>query len=92
MSKPKSKNNSVAVLGFNDGLAGQTTEWFEETTGLEIVLFIDENESLGEFCKPELVKQRPNKRFEYPADNKFKGSSGGLVTKGKPKLATKGWK
>ena len=25
-------------------------------------------------------------------DNKFKGSSGGLVTKGKPKLATKGWK
>ena len=73
MSKPKSKNNSVAVLGFNDGLAGQTTEWFEETTGLEIVLFIDENESLGEFCKPELVKQRPNERFEYPADNKFKG-------------------
>ena len=73
MSKSKSKNNSVAVLGFNDGLAGQTTEWFEETTGLEIALFIDENESLDEFCKPELVKQRPNERFEYPANNKFKG-------------------
>jgi UDP-N-acetylbacillosamine N-acetyltransferase len=73
MSKSKSKNNSVAVLGFNDGLAGQTAEWFEETTGLEIAVFIDESESFDIFCAPELVKQRPNERFEYPANNIFKG-------------------
>jgi sugar O-acyltransferase (sialic acid O-acetyltransferase NeuD family) len=73
MPKSKSKDNSVAVIGFNDGLAGQTAEWFEEATGLEIALFVDDNKSLDEFCKPELVKQRPNERFEYPANNLFKG-------------------
>ncbi len=73
MSKSKSKNNSVAIVGFNDGLAGQTAEWFEEATGLEIALFVDDNKSLDEFCRPELVKQRPNERFEYPANNLFKG-------------------
>ncbi len=73
MPKLKSKKKSVAVIGFNDGLAGQTAEWFEETTGLEIALYIDESESLDEFCRPELVKQRPNIRFEYPTNSLFKG-------------------
>ncbi|MBT7790802.1 MAG: hypothetical protein HN757_18230, partial [Calditrichaeota bacterium] len=50
----KSKKTTVAVIGFNDGLAGQTAEWFEAVTGLEIALFIDESESLEEFCNPEL--------------------------------------
>ena len=65
--------STVAVIGFNDGLAGQTSEWFEKTTGLEIALFIDESESLVDFCRPELAKQRTNKRFEYPTNNVFKG-------------------
>jgi UDP-N-acetylbacillosamine N-acetyltransferase len=73
MSKSKYKNNAVAVIGFNDGLAGQTTEWFEETTGLEIAVFIDESESIDKFCSPELAKQRPNEKFEYPANNLFQG-------------------
>lgn len=73
MTKSKSKNEFVAVIGFNDGLAGQTAEWFEQVTGFEIALFIDENESLEEFCRPELLSQRPNKRFEYPANDLFKG-------------------
>lgn len=63
----------MAVVGFNDGLAGQTAEWFEKTTGLEIALFIDESESLDIFCSPELMKQRPNKSFEYPRNKLFKG-------------------
>jgi UDP-N-acetylbacillosamine N-acetyltransferase len=73
MFKPKSNANSVAVFGFNDGLAGQTIDWFEKSTGLDVALFIDESKSIDEFCDPVLVKQRPNKRFEYPADNMFKG-------------------
>jgi sugar O-acyltransferase (sialic acid O-acetyltransferase NeuD family) len=70
-SIPKSK--AVAVIGFNDGLAGQTAEWFEQTTGLVIALFIDESESLKEFCSPELLSQRPNEKFEYPKNDLFKG-------------------
>ena len=47
--------------------------------------------------KPKYKDRRPwrgkDSGFtERDPDNKFKGSSGGLVTKGKPKLATKGWK
>ena len=73
MANSKSKKKPVAVIGFNDGLAGQTAEWFEQVTGFEIALFIDENESLEEFCHPELLSQRPNKRFEYPKMGSFKG-------------------
>ena len=73
MTKLKTENKSVAVIGFNDGLAGQTAEWLSEVTGLEIVLFVDENESLEKFCSPELLDQRPSKRFEYPKNNQFKG-------------------
>jgi len=75
MYKTKSKKNSVAVIGFNDGLAGQTAKWFEETTGLEIALFIDESEAIVDFCRSDLKKQRPNERFEYPSKNSFKGRS-----------------
>jgi sugar O-acyltransferase (sialic acid O-acetyltransferase NeuD family) len=73
MAPSKSKNDSVAVIGFNDGLAGQTAEWFEAVAGLEIALFVDESESLEEFCSPELLSQRPNERFEYPNNGLFKG-------------------
>jgi sugar O-acyltransferase (sialic acid O-acetyltransferase NeuD family) len=73
MVKSKSKDKSVAVIGFNDGLAGQTAEWFYSATGLEIVLFVDECGSIDEFCSPELMSQRPNKRFEYPKNKTFKG-------------------
>ena len=73
MSPSKSKDKSVAIIGFNDGLAGQTFEWFEQTTDFYISLFIDESESLEDFCNPELTSQRSNKRFEYPAKDSFKG-------------------
>jgi sugar O-acyltransferase (sialic acid O-acetyltransferase NeuD family) len=69
----KTKNKSVAIIGFNDGLAGQTAEWFERSTGLEIALFVDEGNFLEEYHSPELLSQRPNKRFEYPSKNLFKG-------------------
>lgn len=63
----------MAIIGFNDGMAGQTAEWLEPVTGLKIALFIDDDESLEKFCSPELLSQRPNKRFEYPKNNLFKG-------------------
>lgn len=75
MNSSKSKRIPVAVIGFNDGLAGQTMDWLEQTTDFYISLFIDENESVEDFCSPELSNQRPNKRFEYPAKDSFKGRS-----------------
>jgi UDP-N-acetylbacillosamine N-acetyltransferase len=73
LNSSQNKDKSVAIIGFNDGLAGQTFDWFEQTTGFHISLFIDESESLEYFCNPELANQRPNKRFEYPAKDSFKG-------------------
>jgi len=73
MNSSKNKDKSVAIIGFNDGLAGQTFDWFEKTKYSHISLFIDESESLEDFCNPELTNQRPNKRFEYPAKDSFKG-------------------
>jgi sugar O-acyltransferase (sialic acid O-acetyltransferase NeuD family) len=73
MTSSSSKSKSVAVIGFNDGLAGQTFDWFEQSTDFYISLFIDESESLEDFCSPELSKQRPNKRFEYPTHDSYKG-------------------
>jgi UDP-N-acetylbacillosamine N-acetyltransferase len=73
MNSSKNKDKSVAIIGFNDGLAGQTFDWFEQTTGSHISLFIDESESLEDFCNSELTNQRQNKRFEYPAKDSFKG-------------------
>ena len=73
MSNSQSNSKLVAVIGFNDGLAGQTVNWFEKTTGLEVALFIDESNSFEEFSKPDLLKQRPNKKFEYPKNDLFMG-------------------
>jgi UDP-N-acetylbacillosamine N-acetyltransferase len=73
MNSSQNKDKSVAIIGFNDGLAGQTFDWFEQITGSHISLFIDESESLEDFCNPELANQRPNKRFEYPGKDSFKG-------------------
>ena len=40
MTKSKSKKTTVAVIGFNDGLAGQTAEWFEAVADFHYVLAI----------------------------------------------------
>ena len=73
MNSSKAKKISIAVIGFNDGLAGQTFQWLEQTTDFHVSLFIDEDESLEGFCRPQLTNQRPNKRFEYPGEDSFKG-------------------
>jgi len=73
MNSAKAKKISIAVIGFNDGLAGQTLGWFEQTTDFLVSLFIDESESLEDFCSPQLTNQRPNKKFEYPGQDSFKG-------------------
>lgn len=65
--------NSVAVLGFHDGSAGQVAEWFEGATGYHIACFV--HESADEFTvDPEAEnRKRRSQRTEFPAGGRFKG-------------------
>jgi serine O-acetyltransferase len=67
------RKNSVAVLGFHEGLAGQTSEWFEKATGYHIACYVHEA------AKPLIVdvaaenKKRVNRSFEYPKKESYRG-------------------
>jgi len=64
--------NSVAVIGFHDGLAGQVETWFEELTGYHIACFVHDAESLSVNIEEENSK-RVSQRMDYPVNNSFKG-------------------
>jgi sugar O-acyltransferase (sialic acid O-acetyltransferase NeuD family) len=65
--------NSVAVLGFHDGSAGQVASWFEEVTGYHIACFVHEaSEPLNIDVAAE-NRKRVTTRMEYPTGTAFKG-------------------
>jgi serine O-acetyltransferase len=67
------RNNSVAILGFHDGSAGQIETWFEEVTGYHIACFVLE---AAEPLKVDIGlenKKRVSQRTEFPVNNTFKG-------------------
>ena len=67
------KPNSVAILGFHDGSAGQIETWFEETTGFHIACFVHEAaEPMNIDVAAENAK-RVTARMEYPTLSTFKG-------------------
>ncbi|MCE5181925.1 MAG: UDP-3-O-(3-hydroxymyristoyl)glucosamine N-acyltransferase [Betaproteobacteria bacterium] len=67
------KLNSVAILGFHDGSAGQVEAWFEEATGYHIACFVHEAaEPLNIDVAAENAK-RATRRMEYPTLTTFKG-------------------
>ncbi len=65
--------NSVAVLGFHDGNAGQVETWFEDVTGYHIACFVHEA------AEPIIIdvaaenKRRVSQRLVYPTRDTFKG-------------------
>jgi sugar O-acyltransferase (sialic acid O-acetyltransferase NeuD family) len=67
------KKNSVAVLGFHDGSAGQIEEWFEETTGYHIACFVHEAAEPFDIDVAAENMKRVTKLMEYPTRNSFKG-------------------
>lgn len=64
--------NSVAVLGFIDGVAGQIDKWFEDVTGLQIACFVHEAESF-EVDPVSENRKRVSQRTEYPVEGAFRG-------------------
>lgn len=65
--------NSVAVLGFHDGVAGQIETWFEEVTGYHIACFVLEAEKPPEIDVEAQNRARVCQRLEYPTRDSFKG-------------------
>ncbi len=67
------QDNSVAILGFHDGNAGQIESWFEEVTGYRIACFVHEG------AEPIVVdveaenRKRASQRTEFPTVDSFKG-------------------
>jgi sugar O-acyltransferase (sialic acid O-acetyltransferase NeuD family) len=65
--------DSVAVVGFHDGSAGQVESWFERATGLKIACFVVDSTSYSEVDVEEENKKRICKTTEFPQRGNFKG-------------------
>jgi sugar O-acyltransferase (sialic acid O-acetyltransferase NeuD family) len=65
-------SNSVAVLGFHDGSAGQIETWFEKSTGYHIACFVHEATQFKVDGAAE-NRKRVSQRTEFPAGDTFKG-------------------
>lgn len=67
------KPNSVAILGFHDGSAGQVEAWFEEVTGYHIACFVHEAAVPLNIDVAAENAKRVTGRMEYPTLTTFKG-------------------
>lgn len=67
----QTSSNSVAVLGFHDGSAGQIETWFEQASGLHIDCFIHDAAAFAVDAAEE-NKKRVSQRTEFPQGNSFK--------------------
>jgi len=76
------KSNSVAVLGFHDGSAGQIASWYEKVTNCEIVCYVHESNMPIEIDIEAENKKRISQRTEFPTNNSFKG---------RPLIVTEDW-
>lgn len=65
--------NSVAVLGFHDGSAGQVETWFEDVTGYHIACFVHEAAEPLEVDVQAENRKRVSQRTEFPTRDTFKG-------------------
>ena len=65
--------NSVAVLGFHDGSAGQIEAWFESVTGYHIACFVNEAPEPLVIDTVLENRKRVSQRMEFPTRDSFKG-------------------
>jgi len=68
-----SDKNSVALVGFQDGSAGQVESWFEKATGLKIACFVVDSAGLAEVDIEEENRKRVCKTTDFPQNGIFKG-------------------
>lgn len=67
--------NSVAILGYHDGSAGQVETWFEKVTGYHIACFVHEGTESFDIDVAAENKKRVSQRTEYPTRTAFKNRS-----------------
>lgn len=67
------KSDSVAVLGYHDGVSGQIETWFEAVTGFRVACFVYESADLFEVDVEAENKKRVSQRTEFPTHGTFKG-------------------
>lgn len=65
--------NSVAIVGFHDGSAGQIETWVGKITGFEIACFVIDIDDFKEVDIEEEHKKRVCKRMDFPQNGLFKG-------------------
>jgi sugar O-acyltransferase (sialic acid O-acetyltransferase NeuD family) len=64
---------TVAVLGYHDGAAGQVETWFEQTTGYKIACFIHESGEPFHIDAAAENRRRISQRTDFPVEGTFKG-------------------
>ena len=74
------QNNSVAIVGWEEGSAGQIHSWLEKSKRYHIACFINPSDQVINI-DPKLYK-RDCKQFSYPNKNTFKN---------KPLFHAKNW-
>ena len=69
------KENSIAILGYHSGSAGQTETWIEDATGYHLACFVhnvDSNNWNGVDSETE-NSRRNSKKMDFPTRDSFKG-------------------
>jgi len=69
----KPNKNSVAIVGFHDGAAGQIASWFEKVSGFKIACFVIDSDDFEQIDIAEENKNRVSKRTSFPQNGLFKG-------------------
>lgn len=69
----KRDSNSVAIIGFHDGSAGQVESWFEKVSGLTIACFVIDSDGHPSVDIEAENKKRICKTTDFPNNGTFKG-------------------
>jgi len=70
VNKPGVNENSIAVVGWHDGAAGQICSWLEETSAFRVACFINPDDTPLDI-DPSKIK-RDVSQFDYPTQTTFK--------------------
>ncbi len=65
--------DSVAILGFHDGSAGQVETWFEQATGMTIACFVHPADKPPNVDVAAENRRRVSQRTNFPTRCSFKG-------------------
>lgn len=67
------KSNSVAIIGFHDGNAGQVETWFESVMGFHLACFVHPGSTPPDVDVAAENRRRVSQRTNFPTPNLFKG-------------------